>query len=149
MIVRHIVEGLIVGPGDFVSRYGVLEPTEMRDDFENIMIARSLCDACRSDIGIPVRVMNTSQEVLTLQSGTTLGYLQGVDSSEVFDESAESRSGCSFNVNNVCGTHSSDNPDPVSLRREILELFSNASEMLSVEQQQMLLELLHKHNYKT
>lgn len=142
---EKIIEGLVVGPGDFVSRYGVLEPTEMKDDFENIMIARSLCNACRSDIGIPVRVMNTSQEVLTLQSGMTLGYLHGVDASEVFDASVESRSGCSFNVNNVRGTDSCDNQDPVSLPSEILELFSNASEMLSAEQQQMLLELLHKH----
>ena len=49
------------------------------ENTSDIVIGRSLIDSRRSDIAIPIRVMNVSDEECKLHAGMTLGYLEEVD----------------------------------------------------------------------
>ena len=50
---------------------GIMEPKV--EQFKDLLIGRSLVNPSRQDIGIPVRVLNTSSEDLLLPVGVTIG----------------------------------------------------------------------------
>ena len=107
--------------GDFNSSYGIVEPITKEDDDEedHIVIGKSLVDVRRTDIGIPIRIMNTSSEDFHLFAGTSIGYLSEIDDIEEIDDSENNEkerlcrtySLCPLHISNV-NTEASTHGDP-------------------------------------
>jgi hypothetical protein len=91
-IIPALSECVVEGKADlkrFGTRHGVVEPNYCysvnkmyEDDDVNIIIGNSLIDTTRQDIGVPVRIMNPTNEEIVLYKGTTLGYVAEVKSIE-------------------------------------------------------------------
>ena len=89
-MVPALSECIVEGTADFEgfgTRDGLVEPdtcysaTAQRDNESNadLIIGNSLIDTQRNDIGVPVRIMNTTDEDMHLFKGTSLGYVSEVD----------------------------------------------------------------------
>ena len=142
------------------SDFAVVEPAS-KDDFEgNFVIGRSLIDPSRTDIGIPIRLMNPSAENIELRAGTTLGYLHEVETIELIAEQENCELEHFYRVARVCRAHTRpesctvngpavpsalNTPSPDSWPEELQKLYDRSREDLPPHKQERLRELLNKH----
>ena len=66
--------------------FAVVEPAPSDNPMQTLMVGSSLVDTSRKDIGILVRLMNTSPENIELKVGMKLGYLHEIDDIELIAE---------------------------------------------------------------
>ena len=77
-VVRCIGDTQLLSAMDMMDTYFIAESIPGKTIHEEIHIGSSLVDIARVDIGIPIRVMNTSNENYLLHKGTILASLQEV-----------------------------------------------------------------------
>ncbi len=139
----------------------IMEPLtdEFFEDEKNVIIGRTLFDATRTDIAIPVRVMNTAVKELHLQKGMTLGYASEVndvidigekENTEV-EEACRKYRICSVHGLTVNNSHDSDiTENDESLPSEhwcdgLKNLYNNSKQELDETAAKSLKQLLDKH----
>ena len=59
---------------------------EEEDKYDGIIFGRSLMDLKRKDIGLPIRVLNTTPDELKLRAGMKIGYLHKVDAVQEIED---------------------------------------------------------------
>jgi hypothetical protein len=115
---EKLVVGYVHGGCDFTCC--IVEPKE--GQFPDLLIGRSLVNPSRQDIGIPVRVLNTSSEDLPLPVGVSIGTLYEVDS--ISDASTgDSSQGLSLSVP-VCTVNAKSTTCTVP--SHVLELYNRS-----------------------
>ncbi len=83
------------------SNFAVVEPILLTDDDHiNLVLGHSLIDTRRSDIAIPVRVMNTADVEVKLRTGMKLGFLHEVEDIEEIDDRENT------DIDQLCRTYS-------------------------------------------
>lgn len=114
----------VTGKGRLCDFEGVVEPTEKNSKNDGPLIARTLV---KSSEFVPVRLMNTKQDVHVIYQGTTIGELNRIDS--------------------VCKQTSNKDStkEPVKFRKDIQDVYEKASENLDDKQCDELKELLKKY----
>ena len=78
IIVPAYSEQITSGTADlksFGSRFGVVEPMPDGMNVSDVLVGSTLVDVSRTDIGIPVRLMNTSPEDILLRKGTKVAFM--------------------------------------------------------------------------
>lgn len=141
------------------SNFAVVEPASNENLGHNIVVGSSLIDINRKDIGIPVRLMNTSPENIELRAGTAVGYLHEVDAVELIAEQENCETDHLYRVSRVCRTHGRPTsyavkplvpavpkrPTPAQWSEGLQKLFDRSCAELSPQEQVTLRELLIKH----
>ncbi len=144
-------------------QYAIVEPILDAESLEaDLIIGRSLVDTHRTDIGIPVRVMNTSPESLHIFAGTVIGCLSEIEDMITVDQQENTElesyhrtfSVCSIH-NNMTESHVSSTADNTSdckpgvdmseWSENLCELFHRSSEELNETQSEALKVMLSKH----
>ena len=152
ILTTGLVEKDIVDPCQEI----IIEPFPSGlDDHQNaVIVAATLCNYDKIETGVPVRIMNTSTEDVTLPKGKTVGFASAVDNVQ---EVADQENDASVIINRIRRVNHSNvratcPPEtPSSYPTEVLhpalnELFQNSSHGLDETNKNMLHALLHKHS---
>ncbi len=116
-------------------QHGLVSPLD-GDCSEDFMVGNTLVDPSRKDIGIPVRVMNTTCNDVTIPTGMALGTMSDITDELVMSDISTSK------VDEI----KSENPKTDDkLPEHLIELYRCSSKDLSSEEKQKLKELLIKH----
>ena len=141
------------------STFAIVQPPA-RDNVSNgLVIGRSLIDPSRKDIGVPVRLMNTSSENIKLYAGATLGYLHEADAIELIAEEENGEIDHLHRVMRACrlhpckasravSSHVPAAPHPPTTSKwpdGLQQLYDRSCEDLSPQEQGSLRELLARH----
>ena len=129
----------VIIPGECVDnsvkpRQGMVTPCPDKESMDYI-VGHTLVDPNRSDIGIPVRILNPTSSNIVLNSKTVIGTLQEVDEVKPFFYAT--------NANDGCQTKSVKEGQKVP--EHIQDLFKRSCKNLSQQQSQELKQLLIKH----
>ena len=127
--------------GEFSSSYGLVGPITGKELCEGLVIGNTLIDPRRSDVSLPVRVINPTAENIVLRQGKTIGYLHEVDDvCTLFNSESEETHLPVYSVNStVPKSCVSQWPDPLK------DLFEKSRANLSDSDQERLSLLLNKH----
>ncbi len=180
-LIPAVSECVVEGKADFEgfrTCLGVVEPSysysvnkifdDDDDDLDiSLIIGNSLIDTSRQDIGVPVRILNPTNEDIILPKGITLGYVAEVESIGnviAAEEHCESRQDESEEIK-VCNVHmksrdktevnevdksksfsmASYDVDTSAWCDDLQELYKRTCSDLDVEQQVNLARLLEKY----
>ena len=129
----------VVVPGECVDRVakpkqGMVTPIPNNEN-KDYIIGHTLVDPNRSDIGIPVRILNPTSSDIILNSKTVIGVMQEVDEVKPFNYVST--------VNDTCQSKSVNKEQNVP--EHLQDLFKRSCKKLSPEQSQELKQLLIKH----
>ena len=121
----------------FNGEFGVIsKPCSLK--VKNILIGNTLVDMNKSNTGLPVRILNSSVEDVTLRKGTVIGKLEEVSNIIPFENNE-------LNVEpDRCGERTNDKLDSgKELPDHVKELFDRSAENLNLEQSCKLSKLLY------
>ncbi|MCG7870380.1 MAG: hypothetical protein JAY74_28925 [Candidatus Thiodiazotropha taylori] len=117
-------------------KHGLVMPVCDSENTDYI-VGRTLVDPSRSDIGIPVRLMNPTSADITIKSKTVLGIMQEADEVRPFI--------CTSNQNKTENEQCESVTNDTQLPSHLQDLFKRSRKNLSSEQACELKELLIKH----
>ena len=147
--------------GSVEGKFAIVEPVLLIDDQNTpLVLGRSLIDTRRHDIGIPVRVMNTSDEDIKVHAGMKIGYIHEVEHVEEIDEQENTDIDHLCRSYSVCKLHSIDlkNTDSHNDSKssvpgsnvehwctDLKSLYKRSSENLEPNKAKVVENLLQKH----
>ena len=128
----------VIIPGECVDnsvmpRQGMVTPIPDKESMDYI-VGHTLVDPNRSDIGIPVRILNPTSSNIVLNSKTVIGVMQEVDEVKPFPYAT--------NVNDSCQTKAVKEQ---KVPEHLQDLFKRSCKNLTQQQSQELKQLLIKH----
>lgn len=138
-------EFILEGEGNCMllsSKYALISPSS-EIDIDGIIIGNSLVRSTKNGANLPVRVANLTCEDLNIEKGTTLGFMQSVDDSDILNEnSVRVLSGENVRVNQVS---TKGDVDIFSWSGPLRELYNRSCGNLSETQRFELKNLLNKY----
>ena len=134
----------------------LIEPLPSGLDFHHntVIVAATLCNYQQIENGVPVRIMNTSTEDVTLPKGKTVGFASAVEDVKEVDNQ-ENDAGVIINrirqvkhntTRATCLPESIPSPPVETLHPALNELWQNSSQALDGTSKDKLHALLHKHS---
>ena len=124
------------------SKYALISPCSELD-IDGIVVGNSLVRSTKNGANLPVRVANLSCEDLKIEKGTTLGFMQSVDESDILNEnSIRVLSSESVRLNQVSAKGAVNTS---SWSKPLQELYTRSCENLSETQQSELKNLLNRY----
>ena len=138
-------EFILEGEGNSMllsSKYALISPCS-EVDIDGIVVGNSLVRSTKNGANLPVRVANLSCEDLKIEKGTTLGFMQSVDESDILNENSVGvLSSESVRLNQVSAKGAVNTS---SWSKPLQELYTRSCENLSETQQSELKNLLNRY----
>ncbi len=119
------------------TKYGLVSPLYGCD--QDIMVGHTLVDPHRSDMGIPIRVLNPSSSDVILHEGEKVAVLNEVDEVKSGPDFAEQTAQCD-------NSESSKSCADMKLPQHLSDLFECSSKRLNHHEKEQLRLLLIKHS---
>ena len=108
-----------------INALAMFEPIFFNEDeedkYDGIIFGRSLMDLKRKDIGLPIRVLNTTSDELKLRAGMKIGYLHKVDAVQEIEDAENSE------IEQICRTYSICNLHAVDIKTSDTDFSANMS----------------------
>ena len=136
------------------TRYCIVEALPELAVEDSILIGSTLVDAWHTDIGIPLRVMNTGNEDVLIHKGTNLATIQGIEDICLLAEVDNTVEDCQERLLSVCRVHctgqtiNKETVPPVDESKwpeSVKDLFARSTTQLSESEKVGLGQVLNKH----
>ena len=140
---EFIVPGKCSVPDSEDIEYAIIEPHNYVNKHSELHVASCLVDLTRTDIELPVRVVNLSNDPITLHEGTRIATLSFVD--DVYELDDDHGVGTHAKINNVKVDSRNSNMELHEWSRDLNQLYDRSCTELNSSEKDKLFALFEKH----